>query len=425
MGLIKRQKYLDLINQALINVPIIVLIGARQVGKTSLMKSHITTLDKPYIFLNGQDPDVGNIFVRLSSITDYLRINLDRNLSGIMYLDEFQFIPNISTMLKLLADTCPDLKVICSGSSSINILQKVDESLAGRLRVIEVISLSLSEYIMFDDSNYLDLYNKYNIDTDYRIIDKQLINYLNRYLVFGGLPKVILEGNRDEKINLIDDIYQTYLIKDVRSFLKNEDVVAFNNLLKIISAEIGSLINPNSLSVALGISYRKCEEYLDLLEQMYIIKLVSPYVTNKRKEITKMKKLYFLDLGLRNMINSNFNDITNRADRGHILENYVYLELLKSIPKHSKIFYYRTADGAEIDFIIEGVDGLIPIEVKYQQFTKMKVFQAMTNFMELNNLKKGYVINNNMNDTITSDNIQLRYIPSVLVSKLYSEIISK
>ena len=420
MDLITRKYYLERIDRALINVPVTILIGARQVGKTSIMKTHIKTVSAKTLFLNGQDPDVSIIFEKLSTITDYLRINLNSYLNGIVYIDEFQFIPNVSVMLKLLSDICPDLRMICSGSSSISILQKVEESMAGRVRTIEVYSLSFIEFLEFKNTELSGLYGKYNSLTNYEIIDKKILLLFDEYMTYGGLPRVVLENNFSEKIDLLDDIYKTYLLRDVRSFLKNEDVVAFNKMLKAIASQIGNLINPNEISGTLGLSYRKCEEYLDLLEQMYIIKLVNPYVTSKRKEITRMKKLYFLDIGLRNMICNGFNDIHTRLDKGSLLENFVFLEFLKSIPKHNNVFYYRTADGMEIDFIIEGTEGIIPVEVKFQKFDKPKNMIGLLSFLSLNHIDKSFVINVNLNDTrISAEGKEIKYLPAVLTRKIF------
>ncbi|MCB1193793.1 MAG: DUF4143 domain-containing protein [Leptospiraceae bacterium] len=165
---------------------------------------------------------------------------------------------------------------------------------------------------------------------------------LKEYLAFGGLPRVALAKKHQEKIELIDDIYKTYLLQDVRNFIKNQDTVQFNNLLKILSSQIGNMVNSNELSNTTQLSYTKCEEYIYLMEQMYIIKLITPFTTNKRREITKMKKLYFLDIGLRNMIYNSFNDIDIRVDNGSIFENFVFLELLKVLQKPNTIQYYRT-----------------------------------------------------------------------------------
>ncbi len=144
---------------------------------------------------------------------------------------------------------------------------------------------------------------------------------LSEYLLYGGLPRAALTFHPDEKIDILDDIYKTYLLRDVRSYVANQDFVGFNKLLRLSASQTGSLVNINEISRQTGLTYKKCEEYLFLLEQMYIIKMIEPYFTNKRKVISKMKKVYFCDLGLRNMLEGNFKKLTFRIDNGAIFKN--------------------------------------------------------------------------------------------------------
>jgi len=148
-----------------------------------------------------------------------------------LFIDEFQYINNISTMLKLLVDEKTRLKIICSGSSSLNILQTVEESLAGRVRILPIYSLSFPEYIQFNDENLYAKYMKYPVDIDCKVIDKHIPILLNEYLLYGALPRVALAKAVQDKIELLNDIYQTYLLHDVRSFVRNEDFVGFNKML--------------------------------------------------------------------------------------------------------------------------------------------------------------------------------------------------
>jgi uncharacterized protein len=151
--MIERKFYLDKISSGFTVVPIVLLIGARQVGKTSLMR--MFKYEGSSLFLNGQDPEISGLFQKLSQIEDYLKAYLNPDLAGLLLIDEFQFIPGISTMLKLLTDKNEGMKILCSGSSSLDIHQTVEESLAGRLRVIEVLSLSFEEYLKFTGENFI------------------------------------------------------------------------------------------------------------------------------------------------------------------------------------------------------------------------------------------------------------------------------
>ena len=408
-----RQSYINRIEKAFNVLPIVVLIGARQVGKTTLLQS--LEIPEKNIFLNGQDPEIIEIFQNLSTTENYLKININNTLNGYLLIDEFQFIPNISTLLKLLVDKYDKLKILCTGSSSLDILQNVNESLAGRVRVIEVFSLSFSEYLLFVDDEIYQLYQKYKCNTSHVIIDKKIQIYLDNYLIFGGLPRIALVKNNADKVELLEDIHRTYLMRDIRSYIRNQDVVGFNRLLKLLAAQIGNLVNINDLSNTCGLSYKKTEEYLFLLEQMYIIKLVDPFYTNKRKVITKMRKVYFNDLGMCNLINNTFSDFTRSINRGSLLENYVFLELKRLLQQTGKLFYYRTLDGTEIDFIIDHFKGLISVEVKNKALKKEISLRNLDSFNNLFKVLNSYLVNSELNIVGEKYNfIQAYLIPKII-----------
>ena len=263
--MIKREYYNKKVKEALRILPVVVLIGARQVGKTTIMNNY--EYDKNTLFLNGQNPEIIELFSKYSLIETYLRVNLNSQLDGYLLIDEFQFIPGISTTIKLLTDNNKNLKIIATGSSSLDIIQKVEESLAGRVRMINVYSLSFPEYIRFYDETLYETYKKYDKFTDDKIINKEIKILELNYLTYGGLPRVALTNNNNEKIALLNDIYQTYLLRDVKAYVKNEDSVGFNKMLRLLSAQIGNLQNVNELSRTSGLSYKKTLEYLYLLKQ--------------------------------------------------------------------------------------------------------------------------------------------------------------
>jgi hypothetical protein len=398
-----RDKYLKKIAAGFKTVQIVVLIGARQVGKTSIMKS--CEWDKNYLFLNGQDPEIATLFQRLSDIEQYLRVYLNDKLEGYLLVDEFQYIDGISTMMKLLTDKHDQLKMLCSGSSSLDILQHLEESLAGRVRTIEVLSLSFEEYLLFQDKNLHKLYLTFDGETETSALTDPVEKALSTYLLYGGLPRAALTDHPDEKIEILDDIYKTYLLRDVRNFVVNQDFVGFNKLLRLLASQIGSLVNVNEISRQTGLSYKKCEEYLYLLEQMYIIKLIEPYFTNKRKVISKMKKIYFCDLGLRNILDGNFNELTFRGDKGAIFENFVMLELWRSKKPGGSLQFYRTSDGTEVDFVLNQLKDILAIECKYKNLEKPVSIASLNNFCQAESIGKKFIVNRNLN--VTHNNTKL------------------
>jgi predicted AAA+ superfamily ATPase len=352
---------------------------------------------KKSVFLNGQDMEVAALFQKVSVIEHYLKVYLNQELDGLLLIDEFQYIDGISTMLKLLTDRNDHLKILCSGSSSLDILQKVEESLAGRVRVIEVLSLSFAEYVLFNDEKLNMLFQSFDANTEQSAITAPIEQLFTEYMIYGGLPRAALTKNREEKIEILDDIYRTYLMRDVRSYIKNEQSVGFNKLLRLLSSQIGNLVNVNELSRESGLSNKTCEEYLYLLEQMYIIRLLEPYYVNKRKVIGKMKKVYFCDLGLRNIIEKNFNEITYRVDNGAIFENAVMLSLWRNKGVGGDLQFYRTADGTEVDFVLSQLSEKSAYECKCKKLDKPISIYALTSFCEEEKIARKYIVNLNLN----------------------------
>jgi len=411
--MVTREIYNKKIENALKLLPIIILTGARQVGKTTIMQNY--EYDKDTLFLNGQNPEIIERFAKYSTIENYLKINLNKQLNGYLLIDEFQFITGISTILKLLTDNNSNLKIVATGSSSLDMAQKVEESLAGRVRIINVYSLSFPELIKFYDEQLYKIYMQYDQFTKAAVVEKEIEILEQTFLTFGGLPRVALTNDPKEKIELLNDIYQTYLLHDVKTYVKNEDSVGFNKMLRLLSAQTSNLLNVNQLSNSSGLSYKKTVEYLYLLEQMFIIKLIEPYHVNKTKTIKKMKKVYFYDLGIRNVIYNSFNDINIRVDNGALFENYVFLELLKYAHPASSIYFYRTRDGAEIDFVVDDMIEKITLEAKYKHFDKPITFKHLNNFNQSENILKSYLVNRNLNRNIN----KTHFIPAYLLAKIY------
>ena len=399
MNIYKRTSYLQKIEHTFQFLPIVVLIGARQVGKTTIMNSFAEECKKKSLFLNGQDPEVAALFGKLSSIEQYLHIWLNEDLDGLLLIDEFQFIENVSTILKLLCDKHKNLHILCSGSSSLDILQNVEETMAGRVRIIEVLSLSFSEYLLFKDEKLWQLQQTAR-EANGQLMTPLMDQY-REYLIYGGLPRVALAENPNDKISLLNDIYQTYLLNDVRRYVRNEHFVGFTRLLRLLSSQIGNLVNVNELSRESGLKYTICETYIHLLQQMYIIRMVEPFANHSRKTITQMKKVYFYDIGLRNMVYNSFNEVTFRTDKGAIFENEVMLELWRNLQAGETLHFYRTLNGTEVDFVVDGPTRKILAECKFQTFDKpirIPSIAHLANDISAENIRS-YVANLNFHTT--------------------------
>lgn len=411
--MIKREKYEKKITEAFKFLPIVVLIGARQVGKTSIMQMYPTERYRNTLFLNGQDAEVAERFQKLSTIEQYLSIYLNTDFDGLLFIDEFQFIEGVSTMLKLLTDKHDKLKVLCSGSSSLDILKSVEESLAGRVRIIEVLALSFSEYLLFRDEKLFRLQQSLADAADEALVSDLQAAY-QEYLVYGGLPRTALTMNPDEKMELLNDICQTYLLNDVRRYVANEHFVGFNKLLRLLATQIGNLVNINELSRESGLPYSDCENYVNLLQKMYVIKLIEPFFTNRRKVIGKMKKVYFCDLGLRNIIYGNFNEMPFRTDNGAIFENEILLELWRNRKAGETISFYRTQNGTEIDFVTESAQRKMAVECKYKHFEKPVSIAALNGFCEEEGISLRYIANINA----SFEHTKVKFIPGIVCDRI-------
>jgi predicted AAA+ superfamily ATPase len=409
--LVTRSSYIEKIDNAFRYTSIAVLIGARQVGKTSIMKCYVE--NKPHLLLNGQDAEMAALFAKLSTIEQYLTIQLNAELKGLLLIDEFQYIDGVSTIMKLLTDKYPDLKILCSGSSSLDILQQVEESLAGRVRVIEVLSLSFSEFLLFKDKKLNQMQQSIEIQSA-NALTAPVEAKLNEYLIYGGLPRVVLADSPSDKVELLNDIYQTYLLRDVRMYIANEHFVGFNKLLRLLSMQIGNLVNINDLSKECGLTYKKCEEYIYLLQQMYIIRMIEPFHSNKRKSVSKMNKVYFYDIGLRNIIYNSFNEMDFRVDNGAIFENYVLLELWRKRRAAGTVQFFRTQSGTEVDFVTIQEDDVKVIECKYKRHEKAISVPNMTNFAREEGFQKQFLVNINLCQT----NQDVQYIPGIFVDRI-------
>lgn len=411
--MIERRDYIEKVTNAFKLLPIVVLIGARQVGKTSIMNMYPKDAYRGTLLLNGQDAETASLFNQLSTIEEYLRVYLNSDFDGLLMIDEFQYIDGVSVILKLLVDRHNKLKILCTGSSSLDILQHVEESMAGRVRIIEVFSLSFAEYLTFKNGKLYNLQQSID-DMGDPSLTEPLQQVYQEYLIYGGLPRAALTDNQREKAEALNDIYQTYLMNDVRHYISNAHFVGFNRLLRLLAAQIGNLVNINELSRESGLSYTDCEKYLHLLQHMYIIKLVEPFFTNKRKVIGKMKKVYFCDLGLRNIIYSSFNDMAFRTDNGAIFENEVFLELWRSRQASETIQFYRTQNGTEVDFVINGPFNKKAVECKYKRFNRLTSIASLNGFCNDEGINHRYVANINAAGVLGD----IQFIPGIFTDRI-------
>jgi predicted AAA+ superfamily ATPase len=331
---------------------VILILGTRRVGKTFLINSIQKNYQSKLLFLNGEDFDVQEI-IKNRSTSNYKRLVGDNKL---IIIDEAQSIPEIGMALKLLIDTNPNLTIIATGSSSLDLMNKTGEPLTGRHYQFNLYPLSQMELMSIE--NFLE--TKQNLE---------------ERLIFGSYPELINLVSNDDKRNYLQQLVQSYLLKDILSFggIKHSDKIV--SLLRLIAYQVGSEVSYNELGTQLGMSRLTVESYLDLLSKVFIIYKLPSYSTNQRKEVTKSSKWYFFDNGIRNAIINDFRIPTLRNDIGILWENYLVSERIKSnkyLNQTKEIYFWRNYNQQEVD-LIEVRDGVIAsFEFKYSGNKKVK-----------------------------------------------------
>ena len=343
---------LDIILKKIQPNKVIILLGARRVGKTKLIEKLIEETNEKHLFLNGDDVETHNLLA-VQSTANFKRLLGDTKF---LIIDEAQEIPNIGKKLKLMVDTIPDLKVLVTGSSAFEINNQLGEPLVGRMKTINLYPISQIEYSKTE--NFL-----------------QTKNNLEERLIFGGYPELSKIINREDKINYLKEIVNTQLLRDIFAFegiKKRDKIIA---LLQMIAFRTGSELSLESVGRNLQISKNTVEKYLDLFSKVFIIYSVSGFSKNRDNEITKMKKWYFVDNGIRNAIINSFNSLNMREDVGKLWENYLNSERIKKMSyqeNHVFDYFWRTHTKQEIDRIEIKNENIQAFEYKYGK-TKFKV----------------------------------------------------
>lgn len=365
-----------------------IITGPRQCGKTSLIKALYKELqndNKQVAYITFEDQDIlSAINIHPEEVFSYV-IRPNTQLIGVahenervyLFIDEIQYAADPSNFLKYLFDTYGEnLKIIATGSSAFYIDDKFKDSLAGRKRVYELQTLSFDEYLQFSGYAHLLLdLEKIRFQADYiSPANRELMDQLNDYLVFGGYPAVALEKNADERILLLKELKNAFLKKDIdEAGISYHD--KFYMLLTLLAGQTGNLVNRNELANTVGLDNKTIDNYLYVLQNSFHIALVKPFYSSLRKELTKMPKVYFKDTGMRNSALNRFYDFQNREDQGQLLENFVYKRLTNLYDKDN-IKFWRTTDKMEIDFVVT------------TSFNEGLVYEVKMNCRNINSISK-------------------------------------
>jgi predicted AAA+ superfamily ATPase len=353
MSIITR-KIQNSVEKALFKGKIVIIYGARQVGKTTLVKEIQKKYPTDTVYLNCDEPDVREAFSDKTSteIKAYL------GKAKLAILDEAQRIKNIGITLKLIADNFPEIQVIATGSSSFDLSNEIAEPLTGRKDEFYLYPFSLSEL--------REIYS-----------DLELNRLLEQRIIFGMYPEVISGGAEAEK-NL-KSLAKSYLYKDVLQFQNIRNNEAIEKLLQVLALQVGNEVSYNELAQIVGISKNTVDSYIQILEKAFIIFRLKPYSRNLRNELKKLRKIYFFDTGIRNVVISNLNPPNLRQDVGALWKNFLISERVKYNNNNGldcNMYFWRTKEGKEIDYV-EEVDGkLSGFEIKWKKdkFKEPEIF---------------------------------------------------
>lgn len=407
--MIKRTIYPKLLAH-LDKAEITILVGSRQAGKTTLMemlKDEIQSRGEETASFNLDREEDGFYFTSQLALVDKLKLTFG-NKRGYVFIDEIQRLENAGLFLKGIYDRKLPYKFVATGSGSLELKEKIHESLAGRKQMFEITTLSLEEFV-----NYKTNYKYENKLNDFFKIEHQLSKrLLNEYLLWGGYPKVVLAEKETDKIAVIGDIYHSYLEKDIKQLLGIIKGEEFSKLLMILADQIGKVANVSEISSTLGINRETVKKYLWFLKKTFIIEEVRPFYKNIRKELTKRSIFYFNDLGMRNYILNRLDQKNLEIDGGFLFQNLVFSSLKKITANDvSKVNYWRTIGGSEIDFVMNSGGNIWPVEVKYSSLKEIKISKSMKNFIIAYNPKKMTIVNLDFDKKEKINNVEFEALP--------------
>jgi predicted AAA+ superfamily ATPase len=394
---------------------ILLLTGARQVGKTTVLLEIIQDLKnkgEKVLFLN-LDNDAHSPFLE-SQEKLLKKAALELGNSGYIFIDEIQRKENAGIFLKGIYDRNLPYKLIITGSGSLELKEKIHESLSGRKRAFEMMPVTFMEFADYK-TNY-----RYaeELAAFLEMHPSEYATLLNEYLNYGGYPRIVTEAQHKEKLQLIDEIFSSYVEKDIVYLLKIERPEVFKMLIQILASQAAQLINYSSLSTQLGLSVPTLKKYLWYAEKTYSLQRITPYYSNRTKEITKAPVYHFTDIGLRNFAIGVMGNLIDNNQKGFVFQNLVH-QLLKAYISGTgwTLHFWRTTDKAEVDFIIDKKNQVLPVEVKFGTIKQLTISRSFRSFIEKYNPVEAWLVNPTTLAETKINNTTVRFLPFYQISQ--------
>jgi predicted AAA+ superfamily ATPase len=358
------------------------LVGPRQSGKSTLIWHYMKEQSEPFLLINCEEPSLREL-CRSPALFFQGIEEVTRPFPG-LFFEEIQHIPDAGLFLKGLVDLKPGVPIFATGSASYHLRSKTRESLAGRAIRHILLPFGMAEL--------------WPPEMPPAIAEMKARQTWRDVLLWGGYPEVVLSRNKED---ILSQLVEAFVLRDASDLYRIKRPEAFRRLLSLTASQIGNLVNFSGWAENLGISVNTVIEYVNLLEESHLVKLVPPFVGGKRAEITSTPKIFFLDNGLRNFLFGGFTNETQRADYGALVENLVFTELAKQTrPLLDTISFWRSGSGAEVDFVVRKEEHLIAIEVKAASLKRPKVSRSLRSFVRAYQPDKVFVLNESLVDVM-------------------------
>lgn len=394
---------------------ILAIIGPRQSGKTTLIKKICNELENS-VYLSFEDRQLLELFE--TDIKSFEELYFKPEKNKYIFIDEFQYANEGGKDLKYLFDFNPGKKIIISGSSSIDLSIKAIKYLVGRIFILNLYPLDFEEFLSFKDpglyrilkqqKNKLAITGSKVILPDISDAVSQKINlFYEEFGTYGGYPRVAIAKNKDEKIEVLKNIYSIFFLREVKEILRIAEDYKLTKLIKTLALQVGSQIDYQNLGTLADFNYNQTKTNLNLLEKTFITKSVQPFFQNKSTELVKNPKIFFMDTGFRNLVIHSFQKFSDRADKGALLENILFCELIKD---GFNLNYWRTKSQAEVDLIAEKNQAIIPVEIK-SHLAKTTSTRSMFSFIKKYNTPVAIIFSDNLIGQKTIDDKKMLFLP--------------
>lgn len=374
-----------------------ILIGSRQVGKTTIIKELHRELGGLFL-----DLDVFSNYEKVSTYENFLQTLTSEGYEKkqkkmfFVFMDEFQRFADLTMLMKNVYDNHDNIKIYATGSSSLTIKNNIQESLAGRKYITYVYPLSFPEFLVFkNEQKTLDKLKRLKDikSNNYHKLIPEAFLLFEEFLIFGGYPAVALAPTTEFKKRELRAVLDLYISKDLVDYLKVEKIKNCKTLIEILAVNNGAETNYSKYGVESLLNTRTIMNYMEILKETFLVNILRPYFSNKNKEISTAPKVYFMDNGVRNYFCNNFNPPAKRGDIGALFEAYCIGELLKAGVDAENLKYYRTKTGVEVDIILDRVSEIFPIECKYTKSLNSRDTKGLRHFMKEYSHSLGYLIN--------------------------------